>query len=369
MLLAIALAAWQLVTAGAGLKAAQTAAWLLPAAYCLLAVSFILNARTPVDLAALANFVMLVLYWPLAAALRRFAMPSNVQYVARCGLAGSIIAAAVAVYQVHFTGLPRATGFFSDSIWSADAAVVLGFLTFIGVFTAGGWWKAAFALGPLLAVLVVVLSGSRGPLLAVPFLILITSTLAFKRWYVALLLGCGATAALAVTTVLFWPEGIARLTSLVTMSNEVAGGGTVSEQSASIRLALLRGAWQAFWSSPLLGHGWAHFGDVIAPYVGEFDLAQSEHQFHLHNDLANFAVGAGILGILAYFGILIAPLAGALLSPRDSQFGARITGTALLGGGYFICGLTNTLFGFEFLTTLYVALAAILLAFCRDAPE
>ena len=74
------------------------------------------------------------------------------------------------------------------------------------------------------------------------------------------------------------------------------------------------------------------------------------------------------MGLAAYGLILLAPLLGALRSVRDSQYSARITGAVILSVGYFACGLTYLMFGYEFHTTLYVCLVAIVLGFCRDAP-
>ena len=64
----------------------------------------------------------------------------------------------------------------------------------------------------------------------------------------------------------------------------------------------------------------------------------------------------------------LSALLGAFRSVRDSQFSARITGAVVLSVGYAACGLSYLMFGYEFHTTLYVCLAAIVLGFCRDAP-
>jgi hypothetical protein len=58
---------------------------------------------------------------------------------------------------------------------------------------------------------------------------------------------------------------------------------------------------------------------------------------------------------------------GAWRSVRDSQYEARLLGAVLLSAAYLGCGVTNALFGFEFHTTLYMCLAALLLGCCRDA--
>jgi O-antigen ligase len=73
-----------------------------------------------------------------------------------------------------------------------------------------------------------------------------------------------------------------------------------------------------------------------------------------------------VVGLLAYLLVLIAPIAGALQSPRDSQFRSRLYGTLIVVVGFVCCGAINLMFGFELMTTLYVCFAAILLGYCRD---
>jgi O-antigen ligase len=87
---------------------------------------------------------------------------------------------------------------------------------------------------------------------------------------------------------------------------------------------------------------------------------------HLHADILDIGVSGGLVGLLAYGLILLAPLLGAIRSMRDSQYAARLTGAIVLSVGYFSCGLSYIMFGYEFHTTLYVCLTAIVLGFCRD---
>jgi O-antigen ligase len=87
---------------------------------------------------------------------------------------------------------------------------------------------------------------------------------------------------------------------------------------------------------------------------------------HLHSDILNLGVSAGIMGLVAYVLVLLAPIVSAATSPRDSQFRARLYLALCLSLGFAFCGAVNLLFGFEFMTTLYVVFAAILIGYCRD---
>jgi O-antigen ligase len=148
-----------------------------------------------------------------------------------------------------------------------------------------------------------------------------------------------------------------------------ADADTAVDQSTGIRLMLWRAAYDAFSEAPLLGHGWARLMSAVAPHV------PAEHQEilwlpSLHNDVANFAVAAGIVGIGVYLLLLATPLVAALYSPRDRLYAARLYGVTVLVISYGCAGLTDLMFGFEFHTAIYICLSAILLGYCRaPAPS
>ena len=77
---------------------------------------------------------------------------------------------------------------------------------------------------------------------------------------------------------------------------------------------------------------------------------------------------AGLVGLVAYALVLAAPIVSAAKSPRDSQFSGRLFLALSLSVGFLCCGAVNLLFGFEFMTTMYVCFAAVFIGYCRDAP-
>ena len=89
---------------------------------------------------------------------------------------------------------------------------------------------------------------------------------------------------------------------------------------------------------------------------------------HLHSDILNLGVSAGIVGLIAYALVILAPVVAAATSPRDGQFRGRLFLALSLSAGFLCCGAVNLLFGFEFMTTMYVCFAAIFIGYCRDAP-
>jgi O-antigen ligase len=332
--------------------------WWLLVGFVLLAGVFAGNGT----LAYAANFLMLALVPLLTAALRANAAQSNADLMARLSLAGVGIAAAVALYQVAVEGRPRAAGIGSDEIWSATAALTIGWLTLIGLPAARGRWRFAYLFGPALGVMVVMLSGSRGPMLAVPILFGVAFAMlrGHRRWLAVLLVAVSGL-------VYFWPD-TSRLTSIATIGKELATGVPLTDGSFDVRKGLLDAGWAAFKMSPWTGYGWSRFAEATAPWTGRLQWVERSDAFHLHSDPLNFAVAGGVVGLAAYLAIILAPVAGAWRTPADSQRVARRLGVAILVAAYLGCGLTNTFFGFEMHTTLYACLVAMLFGFCRDRP-
>jgi O-antigen ligase len=350
----------------------EPAAVMFALAYLLLAVAFLANARDAEDAGTALNFLLLLIFYPLVLMLRHARPGNGALRVAIGCLAGVLLALGVALVQRGAFGFVLATGALSDSLWAASSVVVVGFVGLAGVRAdSGGAWRLLCLAAPVVALVVALLAGARGPLLAYPpALVLAALLIPRSRWAsLLLLLGAAAVAALAVAALaMLSPVTAERLWRLVVTSGQLLSGEAITDASMSIRWSLLQGGLDAFRASPWLGYGWGHFGEATAPYAGQFDLAERAGQYHLHNDIASFAVAGGVLGLAAYGLIIAAPLVGALLSPRDSQRRSRVIAATMLVVTYLFCGLTNAMLGFEFLTTLYVALTAIILGYCRD-PE
>jgi O-antigen ligase len=332
--------------------------WCLLVAVALLAGVFAVNGT----IAYTANFLMLVLAVPLASALRAQAAAGNTQLVARMALVGVAVAALLALFQVVIQGRARAAGLASDEIWSAVAASVLGWLALIGRLNATGLWRHLYLLGPVLGTLVILLSGSRGPMLAIPLLFGVAFAMmpGHRR---GLLIALAAVVALFI----FWPDK-SRMASVTTIGKEIAAGVPLTDGSFDVRKVLLDAGWAAFKLSPWTGYGWGNFAQATAPWTGVTDWTSRSDAFHLHSDPLNFAVAGGIVGLASYLLILAAPVVGAWKTPPDTHQQARRLGAALLAATYAGCGLTNTFFGFEMHTALYACLIAVLFGFCRDQP-
>jgi O-antigen ligase len=345
------------------------------AAFLLIFLAFALSAKTPSDLRYAGNFVMLALFVPISGIFGRLADPRNFGRIALFILAGTIGSFALAVVETVFLHQQRAYGFYSDPIWGAQATLIFGALG------AAGYRakltpipRALYLLSPVIATATTALTGSRGPLLAAPLLALIIVIFVGRRARIGALLALVAVvaigAAISIGSPALWPRFSMGMTDLRNFLTDHA----VTDASAGIRLLFWHIGWQAFSASPLFGYGWAHFLEAAYYYLPNHGLDFAKRypslrgNIHLHSDIVDFAVSGGLLGLAAYVLILLAPVVAIVKSPRDSQYSARLMGIILLAVGYLCCGLSYLMFGFEFHTTLYVAAAAFLVSYCRDAP-
>lgn len=346
------------------------AGWCLVGAFVLIAIAFSLNRDAPM----MVNFLFLVAIVPLTSWLARFAAPDSARIVSWLALVGTMLSATTAIYETILLGNKRAEGWWSDPIWSAEAALILGFLSLMAFPTMRSPWRYLLLAGPVLAIGIVILSGSRGVLLAAPVIVLALLVTTFRPWWKQILALAIALVIAGAVVLPTMPYAMKRVERAGVVVIQLLTTGTIKERSAGARVEFWKAGTQAFLASPITGHGWSDHLEAAYQYLPDKGKAYNQKgsslrgNAHLHADILDLGVSGGILGLFAYGLILLAPLLGALRSVRDSQFGARLTGAIVLTTGYAACGLTYLMFGYEFHTTLYVCLAAIVLGFCRDEP-
>jgi O-antigen ligase len=241
--------------------------------------------------------------------------------------------------------------------------MILGFLSLIGAAADRGIRRFVYLLGPISGVATLIMTQSRGPLLALVPLglaaaIFIARSLRISWWFVSV----GQLAGIAATALWVLSLG-GRMAKLPGIFYSLLSGDFVRDRTTEFRLDLYQAGWKAFRESPIIGHGWARIMDASIPYLKNPELASLPQ---LHNDFLDFAVAGGAVGIACYVALLAAPVILGLLSPRDSQRRLRLYGCTVLSITYFFDGLTDLMFGFEFHTALYAAILAILLGYCRD---
>jgi O-antigen ligase len=358
--LLIARARWNIGVAG----------WCFLVAFGLIAIAFSFNG----DAAVTVNFIMLLAFVPLSSWFARFCAPDSAVVVSWVAFIGTVLSSVTALSDVFLYKTERAEGWWSDPIWASEAALILGFIAIIAVPIMKSRWRYVLLLAPAMGLAVTLLSGSRGVLLAAPPIVLVLLATTFRPWWKQIAAGFVVLVIAGAVVLPFAPGQVKRIERIVTVFEDLLTTGDVSESSAGARVAFWKAGTQAFLASPIIGYGWSKHKKVAYRYLPDGGKAFEKKgsslrgNKHLHADILDIGVSGGTLGLVAYGLILLAPLLGAIGSVRDSQYAARLTGAIVLSLGYFACGLTYIMFGYEFHTTLYVCLAAIVLGFCRDAP-
>jgi O-antigen ligase len=337
------------------------------AAFVLLAVLFAITADSVSDALRAFNFTMLLAYGAIALFLRRRAATVTAERVAQLAGLGVLFGFIEVVASALLRASERPTAVNLGPIVLSNGLLALGFIALGGVLLRRDRFGWLYCLAPVLAIAATLITGSRGPLIAVPFAAAAAAIFVWRERFGqsarAALLGIGALVLLAVAGAAIVLQG--RASTLLGIVGTLLGGGMVADESTRERLVFYSVGWRSFLQSPWIGHGWANIMDSVRPMFAVSDASLAIYP-QLHNDLINFAVGAGVIGVLCYLVIITAPLIGAWFSPRDSLRTFRLYGATVLTIVYIGGGLTDLMFGFEFHTFLFIMLTAILLGFCRD---
>lgn len=340
---------------------------LFAAAFGLLVLSALATGLEPGDLWMLAGFSALLLYAPLAALFGRAATPSNGRKIAEFALFGTAAGLLVAAWFTYVEGVSRAGlgSFFTDPIRLSNTALIIGFFAMTGAAATQGRQRFLYFLGPIMALVVIFASGSRAALIAFPVLLLVAALMLVRHKLKALALSALVLFGFGLVAYLADVAG-ARSSTLFDILGRLAGGDNPADLGTAIRFILYRAGWSAFLEAPLWGHGWSHLMTAIVPYLHAFELTHASLP-HLHNDALNFAVAAGVFGLLAYAVLLATPVLCCVLGPRDGQYRIRLYGCSLLSISYLVLGLPDTMLSFPLHNALYVVLTAVLLNYCRDS--
>lgn len=345
-------------------KTANLASVAFIAAFALLTLAFALSAEQPSDVWIIANFSWFLFFIPMQSEFERIVRPGAGVVFARLALLGTIVTLGFAIYERVTTGTERVGVLTSDPIRIANTAVILGFLSLSGILADRGWRRPIYLLGPVLALAIALLAGTRGAIAAICVLTALAPLLATRSWRISSLVAAGLAVLAIAFLVVAAQLHIPRLETIARTISELVAGEPVSDTSVAIRLSLLAAAWNAFLQSPWVGHGWDDLMNAIVPFLPpNWDTQGSPH---LHNDVADFAVGGGLLGLSAYAIILVAPVVAAARSIRDSLHSVRLFAMLLLVAGYAVLGVNSLMFGYEIHTSLYCILCAAILGFVRD---
>jgi O-antigen ligase len=342
----------------------------LLAACAVLAITVPFVWRGPEELMIVLWMLPIPMTAGVVAALRVEPRFGTAPVVGAFCLVGAIGAMATGTYGSIALETARAGGE-NNPIHFAGIATILGFSALVGIFQNTSRWRFLFLSGPVFGIAAVLLSGSRGPILSalVLFVVIIPLLVYWFRhiwlfWAVPLVLGVAIVASIMVIAPAQYHYVVDAVASSQAAAeflfdNNVASLTSEPENidgSTWQRLIFLRGAIDAFLASPVIGHG---ASQLISAAASHFPPGYEYLGGHLHSDIADFAVVAGLLGIVAFVLILLSPFFALLRAKGTEKRRAIVILSLTLGVGYFTLGLTNAVFGILPQTLLYGILVAV----------
>lgn len=335
---------------------------LLGTALAVLAVAALSMWGSGADLSALDNpSRALLLPWCAWLAWSTRMRATSLWYGALAGLA---LAFTISMAQASW-GVERAGGEANPIVF---ANAVLALLV-VGVFCrpARNGFPMQLLLAALvaLAVVAVILSGSRGvlPGLGLVVLMLLAGNEARHRGWRLGATGVALALLLAALWTVPWLSAQFRFDQL---HADVAGyaQGQV-DQPISARLALWSVAWDAFREAPFTGVGIEAFKSRVDASL--YCQGASRHFCgleHAHNDVAQWAATMGIAGLAVLLALYGVPLAIAIRQVRRNRLHAPVGpswAAGMLVFAYLVSGLTQSMFSHALSTSAYVVLVGLLL--------
>lgn len=351
----------------------EPAAIMLYAALLLLGVTIPFVYRAPIDLLPLVACLPLLAAPGIATLLEKNRYWFGPHAMPLLCLFGVATAVALGISEAYSTDVDR-VGAGNNPIHFGGIATILGFLALSGAVWGKSQWRILYLLGPALALVGVLLSGSRGPLLGWIALAVVSAPVllfGMRNWKLAtatLVIGAiGVAVFVAVSKDTVVVQRILALGLTVTETAMNSGPLALAidflEAQDPYRTAMYQAGWEALRSSPLVGVGYGQMMPLAASLHPEFvDLFTSLE--NLHSDVADFAAMAGLLGVSAYLLILFSPLVALRRLPLSANPAAVLIAVVLVVG-YATLGLTNAMFGVLPQTALFAVGLGYLIGFCR----
>ncbi|WP_372392851.1 O-antigen ligase family protein [Xanthomonas sp. NCPPB 3582] len=358
---------WRSLRAGIAQRSwsLRTLGWLTVAVIAMSLLSIALFEHGLRDVDNRSRF--LVLPW---AALWAYALQPRQVWLWRGALVGVFAAMLIAMLQV-MNGADRAEGWTNAIVFADIALMLLVVVAFCRPVGAVRWLVGA----TIAAIVVIVLSGSRGVWLA---LLATLGVLVWGApWHSArlrlLTFVGGAVLALGVIASVPALTDQMRLGELQSDLKRYEVGD--SDSSAGARIERLQVAWDTLQAHPLTGVGVGRFDDAMHELpvcAGDTWLLRC-HLGHAHNDLAEWGATQGVPGLFLLIAVYGVPLwIFVRLHRRSGQ--AQFRGPAAAGVmfviSYVLCGLTQSMFAHQVAASFYTAIVGVLVGLAaRQAQQ
>lgn len=278
------------------------------------------------------------------------------------GLVAGAIGSAVWIHVAAAHGRPGHVGV-NNVIPFANLTLTMGILAWISIGwnRRGEWVQIALkVLAGLAALYTSYLSATRGSWIAIPILLLIVLASsrrlsARNRWRLLLLiltvLGALAYSSDIVTTRVH--DAVRSLTGYV-QANSL-------DTSEGIRLQLWRGSLMLLAEHPMTGVGPDNWPAALSALVQRGVVTPTAARFdHSHNDVLYAAATLGVPGVVAVLGLYFVPMGYFLRHMRCPDGTASIAAAMGLAVavGFFVFGLTETMFYIAMTNAFYLVIMA-----------
>lgn len=296
---------------------------------------------------------------------------------------GIVLSNGIAVWQLHWKGDERASGFL-NIIHFGNIGLVFGVLCVTGMLWAGTqgkqarYWRTAFAIGLLASIYAVVASGSRGSWLALPPVLLLFLAAFLTKRNLKPVIGSFVALVLTVGVVFSVPEtGVeARYDLAVTEVNKYLDERYVfeNEQVSAVgsRLEIWRAALINIPQKPLLGWGEAEYQAQLERQVasGEIDPYMLQ-MANAHNNYLEAWIFQGLPGLLALLAVYFVPLWLFCKRIRSTNIAVKalaLSGAALVAS-YSMFSISQVILGRNNGVIFYALTLVILWACMREAER
>lgn len=289
-------------------------------------------------------------------------------------IGGAFLGMLLVGYQRLMLGEDRPGGLL-NAITFGDIALSLGLIALAAMADVRSVRKAYWpAIGALAGLAASTMTGTRGGWLGLVFcgLLFIQHSHVLNNRRVRAVVAC--TFAFMAATY-FIPETGVRdrvRQGVLDVTTYFSGGSAYT--NVGVRLELWRAAGILIEDAALLGRGEEGYREVLEPLVrnGELDPVVLEMP-HFHNEAVQAMVTGGVVGLVAWFGMILAPFVffTRAMSARHAsrqEFATALAGI-LLVTSYFGYGLTEVIFWSVKGALFYALMVFLLMGFYLNAKE
>jgi O-antigen ligase len=229
---------------------------------------------------------------------------------------GVVLSSAVAYWQIHILGEPRAAGFL-NIIHFGNIALVFGGFCLGGLFWANAQqkntyrWNIAFALGIFASLYSVIASGSRGSWVAIPLLVVIFCTAFLSKKNVYWIFGVLIAFAIIIGTLFANPDSLLRTRYEAAVSDITQFESyNNSDTSVGARFTMWQGALMSLAQNPITGWNLEEYSKGLQKMVDAETLSPVAVGFNdnLHNNYLQAWVFQGIAGLIILLALYLFPL-------------------------------------------------------------